>query len=996
MITDLIINSGIQYISIPLNLNDEIAGRTRESFKDELIEQTENGDVYELKEIYYWRDAELYIDKNTINAEAYSRFGVLNPDEISRNYVNTVSEDDFYTVSGKEALKVCEGHWIPVPYFRIRQDIQEPFHHGPENWCRMNIQPKIDKEKNTTHILTLAFDTTAIEDESNYFNPRRRDANDNGSERFKCVTEKRHARKFYTENSLWEWMFNLYWLETNPERKNRQQLRHVAIYHTLIKLLESTEAFPEIGLLSGENVIEVGLTLDIGNSRTCGIICEKSRQFDSLPFDFTSARKLQIRNLRTPHLVCEDPFEMQVAFSEEKFGNPASELIDNVFQWPSLVRVGPEAVELTSIFESEDSQATISSPKRYLWDKKPVKIPWIKVDIEGRHGFHEKAYIRQNALYGIAQYVTSEGRYIKPEERENLMAATESRFSRSSVMMFAIYEILLQVISQINDHEFRRDLGNSTYRRILKDIVITCPTAMTIQEQHTLRKSVIDATLLLQETLGDKIDFSEKPVEVFPPLPSLDPASQEDNPWKYDEATCSQLAFLYGELVHKYSSNQKLFFGLNGKYRNESPHKSINIASIDIGGGTTDLMICNYTFDGDTDVPYLTPNPIFWEGFSLAGDDIVKRVIEKIIIPSIHTDIEQKGGKNVVAIINELFGQNIGGQTARQKIYRRQFANLIGIPAAHKIFDYLINPGFKSYSFNIEEIFSGSIKPSSGLIEYINHTISLKTGIDDYDICDVEIQVDPAIVNSGVKDVMGDVLKQLSYLISFFDSDIILLSGRPSRLPVITDIISSTLNFGMNKIVNLGDYRFGNWYPFADSSGYVNDPKSTVCVGSLIAYLNEINRLPKLRFDLNLLNDITTTAKFLGIINFSGGRGSIKNDNILLSSTINESSFMFHGGPIAIGMKQLESEEWIATSLYLFDYKDDSTKTKLNKEFKLPYLIKIKRLNTEGEFIDKEDIEVEDSNGMSIDNQNFNFLLKTSNSLDLHWKDSGSFITRIE
>src|SRR5690606_18510639 len=152
-------------------------------------------------------------------------------------------------------------------------------------------------------------------------------------------------------------------------------------------LLNSIDAFPEIGLLTGqseERPIEVGLTLDIGNSRTCGLLVEKSRPFESQPFDFTSARKLQIRNLSAPNKVYDEPFEMQVAFAQEKFGNSASDLYDNVFSWPSLVRVGTEAVELTSFFESEDSQATISSPKRYLWDKKPVKIPWIKVDIEGR------------------------------------------------------------------------------------------------------------------------------------------------------------------------------------------------------------------------------------------------------------------------------------------------------------------------------------------------------------------------------------------------------------------------------------------------------------------------------------------------------------------------------------------------------------------------------------------------------------------------------------
>ena len=997
MVTDLIINSGIQYVSIPINLNDEVLSKVKLNFSEKLIRQTDEGDVFELIEAYFWDEEEIFIDKSSINVEAYSRYGSLNSADINRNYVQEIDEDEIYSVSAKEALTMCEGHWVPVPYFRIRQEVDMPFHHGPENWCRMNIQPSVDEEKNTTHVLVLAFDTHSHENSSTYNNPRSNDANDNGSERFKCVSEKKHAPKFFTAESLWDWMFNLYWLDPKYAGRFDQNLRFVAVYHTIIHLLDSVGGFPEVGLLSGENVIEVGLTIDIGNSRTCGLICEKSRPFDSMPFDFTAARKMQIRNLSKPHKVHDDPFEMQVAFSEEKFGNPATELIDDVFDWPSLVRVGKEAIDLTSIFESQDSQAAISSPKRYLWDKKPVKVPWIKVDKEGRMGYHDSVQIRKNALYGIAEYVTSEGRFIKDSDIGSWMGATESRFSRASIMMFAFYEIYLHVISQINDHEFRRDLGNSTYRRILKDVVVTCPTAMTVQEQYALRKSAKDAIKLMEKTMDGIVDFKGVQIEVSPALPSLDIDNQDKNPWKYDEATCSQLAFMYGELVYKYKSKHELFFDLHGKFRNESDQKSINVASIDIGGGTTDLMICNYSYDKDAAVPFLTPNPIFWEGFSLAGDDIVKRLIERIVIPTINLDLNEKGGKNVVSVITELFGQNIGGQSAMQKIYRRQFANLIANSIVYKIFDHLINSSKTSHTFSVEDVFEEYGRPESGLIQYINETISNRTGISEYDIRKLVISLDENSVNEGIKDVMGDVLDQMSFLISHFDCDILLLSGRPSRLPVISDIITSTQNLGNNIIVNLGDYRFGNWYPFANSSGYVKDPKSTVCVGALIAYLNEISRLPSMRFDLSKLDKITTTAKFLGVINFNQGKGVIKSTDVIFGpKQKKKGELQFYGEPISIGMRQLESEDWIATSLYSFDFKDDERKTKVCNSHDFPFKLRFARTLSNGEFFSKDDIEIEDKNGTPIDNHNFDFLLRTSSSSQTHWKDNGSFITRIE
>ncbi|RYH72171.1 hypothetical protein EVU94_13980 [Flavobacteriaceae bacterium 144Ye] len=996
MITDLIINSGIQFINIPINLTEDITNKIKKSFSEKLIEETDDGDIYDLKEVYYWEQAEVFIDKKTINPEAFTRYGSLNPRDIKREYVELIDEEKIYSISGTEALKVCEKHWIPLPFFRIRQDVSQPFHHGPTSWCRMNIQPLLDTKNNTTHVMTLAFDTNSTTEDNDYNLPRPTDANDNGSERFKCVVESSHAPAFFNDHRLWEWMYNLYWIDEDYAKRYDNELRHVGIYHTLVELLNRINVFPEIGLLSGDNKIDIGLTLDIGNSRTCGLICEKSKPFESTPFDFTTARKLQIRNLSSPHLVYEDPFEMQVAFSEENFGNPVAQEYDNVFNWPSLIRVGPEAVELSSIFESEDSQASLSSPKRYLWDIKPVKVPWIKVDKEGRLGYHDKVNIRENALYGISQFITSEGKFIKESEKEYLMAATESRYSRSSLMMFSIYEILLHTISQINSPDFRKDLGNSTYRRVLKDIVVTCPTAMTLQEQHTLRKAVKESFQLINQTLDNCVDFKDVKFEVFPALPSLDPEKHDSNPWKYDEATCSQIAFLYGELVQKYKSNQNLFFDLNGRYRDNSENKTINIASIDIGGGTTDFMICNYSYDQEAEVPYIKPKPLFWEGFNVAGDDIVKRVIEKVLIPSIHRDIELKNGHNIVSVLNELFGQNLGGQTALNKIYRKQFANLIASPVAYKVFETITNFSGETHTFKLDEVFGKYGEPKSGLIKHINSIISLKTGVDNYDVKNVEILVDENSINSGINDVIGEVLNQLSYLISFFDCDIVLLSGRPSRLPIITQILSSTLNFGVDKVINLGDYRFGNWYPFANSSGYVNDPKSTVCVGALIAYLNQNGLLPGLRFNFENMINVQSTAKYFGIIDYSNTNLRIKETDLLLSPKIETTNLKFYGQPISIGMKQLKSQEWTATPLYMFDFVDNEKKSRLNNQFHFPYHITLRKKSSTGEFIDKSNIEVVDNNGVPIDSHNFKFMLRTSRSFDLHWNDSGSFITRIE
>ncbi len=59
----------------------------------------------------------------------------------------------------------------------------------------------------------------------------------------------------------------------------------------------------------------------------------------------------------------------------------------------------------------------------------------------------------------------------------------------------------------------------------------------------------------------------------------------------------------------------------------------IRIACIDIGGGTTDLMIASYNFESKID-DYIRGQVLHQDGISLGGDQLVKRLLETIIVPA--------------------------------------------------------------------------------------------------------------------------------------------------------------------------------------------------------------------------------------------------------------------------------------------------------------------------------------------------------------------------
>ena len=113
----------------------------------------------------------------------------------------------------------------------------------------------------------------------------------------------------------------------------------------------------------------------------------------------------------------------------------------------------------------------------------------------------------------------------------------------------------------------------------------------------------------------------------------------------WDEASCSQQVFLFNEISEIYSHDAQQYFKDYGRERevDGKSRDTLRIASVDIGGGTTDLMITTYNCD-ESDVIY--PIQEFREGFRIAGDDILYGVIKEAVLPSISDHLSALGASN--------------------------------------------------------------------------------------------------------------------------------------------------------------------------------------------------------------------------------------------------------------------------------------------------------------------------------------------------------------
>lgn len=1023
-IISLIANSGIQFVSTKIRLSSDSDALKGSNTYAEIVSVDERGNKeYSFEFPYYYAEKDKYIVRQAINPDAIdAESKKIIEEKIRPEFIKEIKEEEIYSIKPVESLETFEAVWLPIPYFRkgtFDDDVQQ----GPETWARMwysKIPASELKNDGYTHNLVIAFDTKCEDfqnpniNKDRYFIPNTRDAN--GSV-FVCPKDDTINYNFCAH----EWVLD--WLET--EFKARQKalnlkkqeffFYHIGLYLQLLNILNKADAFIPVSLHTNvgddKKSIEVDLVLDIGNSRTCGLLFESTKINQA--FTFADAVPLEIRDLTYPNKTYSDPFEMRLAFVKANFGLNSAYLKSinpDGFKWPSLVRIGKEAQRLIVINDDISANFTMSSPKRYLWDGDKSEFQWEFIPDKG---------VLQNTLSnyakmaGINEHFTEEGVLFTKAEREAIAKGLEMPskmpdpyFSRRSLMTFVMMELMLHSITYINSYNFRKNKGLEYVPRKLKRIVITSPTAMSEMEKFYLRDLAIEALISLKQFFGDafiesiKIETleeieadaktdedDEKGLRIVPLAKDMLRSSDRKKDWGYDEATCSQLAFIYGEIMHRYKGNSKLYFKTVGKKRQGSTKPdvpSVTIASVDIGGGTTDLMICNYIPDPSADISVLTPDPLFWEGFNLAGDDFLRRIIERVVLPVIAETAKAQGCKDTVSIMRILFGPDMGITNAEDRKMRRQFANQIALPIAYGIIQHIAEER-DDEKRSFDYFFIDHPRPNQNLIHYINATFNEKGKTNNFDISKLEWSINTEAVNKVVKDVVEEMIADLCKVLAQYNCDFILLSGRPTTLPVIRELFLKYLPVSPDRIVSMGNFRIGTWYPFADATGRIKDPKTCVSVGATIGLMaGKLNRIDGFRIDTTLLrNKVLSTAEYIG--KFDPQKSKISH---IYFTPQRDTYTIQYDGPMLIGMKQLENENWPAAPLYKLTYSSYAAAEQLSN--RLPLKIELERDEISKEKI-KKIRSVSDKNDQSVSPKDLTLKLQTLADEYGYWMDTGSF-----
>jgi len=919
-----------------------------------------------------------------------------------------------YSLGMDQSITLLQGLWLPLPFFRFSPP--RSFDQGPSNWARARIiaLPEADLDGNT-HRITFAFDTSVFEYRSDtaYLAPTSEDV--------------RAGATFDLAHRADEmgWFLDLVWVDDwlrevfseqaalppvrmQPDDIEREcrELYHQAHYLNLLHVLGGALPVPQIRVVSNRSsdlhhAIPVDLVLDVGNSRTCGILVEDHPQEN----DGLSKRyELELRDLTRPEQVYCDPFESRVEFAQATFGKDDFSVRSGrseAFQWPTIARVGPEAGNLAARRRGTEGATGLSSPKRYLWDEDAYQPGWrfnyayVKSDIEP----HATAA-------PVANLINEQGVPLYSLPLDDRMPVFHPRYCRSSLMTFMLCEVLAQALMQINSPAQRLRMSHSRVPRHLRTIILTVPPSMPKPEREIFARCMEHAIGLVWKAMGwhagdDAPDFRDQAsrAAAWPHLPRVH--------IQWDEATCGQVVYLFNETQNNFGGRPEEFFAVMRR-PDQRHRKALTVASIDIGGGTTDLVITDYRLDeGTGSNVYIVPVQRFRDGFKVAGDDILLDAIHQFILPALAAALQQAGIGNPDELLSRLVGSepvSVQEGVLRQQLSLQVFAPLgLRLLKAYEHYDPLDAGTLLAGTFG--ELL-GAAQPTAEVIEHVAAAVRRKLGpgsarfaLDAVPLAVSLRRVHESFINGRMN--IAKPLGALCEVVQRYRCDVLLLTGRPSCLPGVQALFHKLAPLPPARILALNHYRTGGWYPF-NKEGRIEDPKTTAAVGAMLCLLSRDLRLPNFYFRAAAFKPYST-LKYLGLID---NNNLIKADNVYYHDIdldspdylLPETSFDMRG-TLRLGFRQLPCARWSASPLYSLSIENSRLRTRVAADgLVLKVRLGIKPSRNPDEGSETFEFRGAESDGGAVGSRDIRLRLNTLPDTGLgetqYWLDSGSVFSK--
>lgn len=550
--------------------------------------------------------------------------------------------------------------------------------------------------------------------------------------------------------------------------------------------------------------LDIDLVLDLGNSRTCGLLWEHTDQ----DHEGGVEDLLSLVYPDDPFASESSPFDTHLALVRHSVG-PESESETAPFRFLSPCKLGRAASTLLQKTTADPKSMGISSPKRYLWDdREQSEWSWVRADrVDESH-----------RPVGLEADLFKHMDPNRPLKEPVIGGRVEHRDPRLAAAIWSIVEILEQGFRQANSVEWRRaDRAAPSWdkRRRLNSLVLMYPAGMHSAEIANYRAACERAAQLWAAFRNDSASFARGVAVEGGPDSIRAPKVRI----VVDEGTAIQVCWLRGELIDRHDRAISEFFHALGRPRvpldrragaagegdgrpasaSAEPVDVLRVASLDIGGGTIDLSIMDYQRDPlRPDATALVTQRLFHDGINIAGDDIVLAVVRDIVVPAFARALEEVDS----AVWTEfLAGRRSGDEWDG---LRARLVSGVWRPLAHACMVALeqAEDGTQEVEVSVvgvPEVSEGDLSVLEARVAGENRSLLEKC----------VIAVRPSDMRSAVRKSVGRTLKQCSLIIHEFDCDLLVVGGRPSANPAVRDAIREAMPVPPGQLVFLSDWGRG-------------------------------------------------------------------------------------------------------------------------------------------------------------------------------------------
>ena len=334
------------------------------------------------------------------------------------------------------------------------------------------------------------------------------------------------------------------------------------------------------------------------------------------------------------------------------------------------------------------------------------------------------------------------------------------------------------------------------------------------------------------------------------------------------------------------------------------------MACIDIGGGTTDMMIAKYNYQPGMD-DSIRGQILHQDGINIAGDQLVKRLLEKIIVPAFADAIGLEENDTQL-----LFGPEVP-KNRGFSASRIDWINRLLVPLTEAYLQLAVDDVTEE---DISHADPEIVDPA--VLESLEQVCNKLRGPGYYNLQqELGLSFNKTEFEDVVHEVFDDLLFDFCGRIVDYRADIVLLAGQPSKIGYIQELVRMYMPLPASRVIPMYNHYAGNWYPYQDveghSPGLIVDPKSAVVVGAGIEFLARNGMLPQFKFSMR--GKETENTYYWGVM--TEATSNIRDDRILFrppdENTRDEwTEFTTIAQRVVIARKMVPEEDAQAAPIY--------------------------------------------------------------------------------